>query len=1825
MAVDLTQFGQVDQSPDFQSDPDIAASNQAGTVDLSAFSGEDRRPELEPERQGIGEEAGLGVARGITQLQSGVFNLMDLAGTALGSDSLREFSQGQLEDVEFNQQSLASDVPTLEDIEGPFDFAAWAAGKIGEQIPILGTMLAGGGAGGALGGAVTRGAMRNGIRRGVVDRASARMQRMGMDAKEARTLATEQLAQPGTQEFIRRALSQNAGRIRRAGTTGSRVGAGLGAFQVGGALNTAEVQAELREGGIDSPLTAVAAGAAAGILDAAPVAVLIDRLFPGVDRAIAKTFVQDIAGVMGVQTALEGGTEAAQEAVILAARAFHDPSFNPLNPTNKKRILEAAAVGALVGGASGGVAAVGGRAGARIRRGKETVVKQSDRMRNFVGAMGGLSASQVDQEADSLIPGMGELRAAASGFVQESVVPLMESVRQRASEAVSGAQAALGTTRLGMDVEGMVSETEAVLQRRVSPLLAEAMARMHQQIDAVRDQAAQLAESERAQFLQEQLQRVRQDITNFVEQRIKPLVERGDEELRGQAETRDFDDDELFDANEDQFEDSPDPDELRRTEDATRLRLGAFVTEDITARNRTGGVSRERLRLRSRGADAVPLTRSRAEKVVADIRQQFPGVDPGAIDVEQVDGGFVVALRDALGGEEIFTQLQVIEQMERARINARLNPNKNRQVRIKMPGKDTFTTFDLPTLSLLGQNLIERQGVALPERTNQRSQQGFDEIMGRLLDMGAEIDGRGLNNKLVFEQGDSRLTIGRARGQAQFSPAQTVERRARELTRDQLGGERPERSIPTTERLIAPADPEAAEGGPTIGFQRSGVAEEQIQTTEERGRETEEEQARASARQRPDSRPDAGRATEQWWRGARRRVNMGILDPAMPQAEIDAIETMVDELAKMTGLRNRIFVLDQAGAEAMVRAEHPASSQLAQAVLEDPTARIIFYGDQALMYVSPRVLVDQNTGSVDAARLRTATVISHELGHLVERSYFNKLSDGLKAKLQEAFDASGFEAKNPNNAGNDFEEWMANQFTAWAARNGQSTRTISNFFGRGDDRFSPAKTKAGDLMQTLDQYFGTVVYKLRQMFDWIKNRFGLDETFDEFMQGVTEAAAGRERSLNPFTQHFLNEGITGYTYHQTPAENDFDFDTDQLRNVGLGLKARINAKLEEYPGVRQAAIRTWESTLSLHDMVTASLNGRLRARGIAAMDALADKLNFTPGSLRTASTYFNNRQLATGRFGTKIRNIMGTQKKPRFTERQKMALLRELEKEAEFSGVTGDPAVDVGLREIRGLFEEMFAYMRDAGLLVDEVPNYFPRVWNSDAVADGTPRIIDKLIELGATEKQAQSIAEAMAAAGNEAAMQANTPDDTMNDVPFSGNIKERNAWLDDPFFNEFRSSDLDRILERYLQATVNRAEFNRSFGQDARELDDGQAWDPRAELRRLEREALTQGADDKDIRLMRQAVDAALGRLGRDDISTEARQTMAWVATYQNLRLLLFSTLASLPDIVGPAIRSNDFKSAFNTLRNNFKEVVDGESDLNEVARTWGIISDALNNHILTEQFDNHWFPQRAREINEKFFKAIGLERWTNFTRSAALAVGRDAIIQWSSDSDVGARNLGELGLTQQDVREWLDDGQRVFGRDQDASEADRRVAEALVQFVNESIMRPDPSQRPLWASNPKFMLVFHLKSFMYAFHNTVIRQLVKNFQQAETPWEKAYVAAVPAMMMMAITGLGLELRELLQYKLWGRAGRTDRMDGPEYIWELAQRSGIFGVSQLALDWEGADERGQLPFMAVAGPTLNQLNDLVSKPLSQTVPKAIPGVSQIPTLRQLVRDVTPL
>jgi len=140
---------------------------------------------------------------------------------------------------------------------------------------------------------------------------------------------------------------------------------------------------------------------------------------------------------------------------------------------------------------------------------------------------------------------------------------------------------------------------------------------------------------------------------------------------------------------------------------------------------------------------------------------------------------------------------------------------------------------------------------------------------------------------------------------------------------------------------------------------------------------------------------------------------------------------------------------------------------------------------------------------------------------------------------------------------------------------------------------------------------------------------------------------------------------------------------------------------------------------------------------------------------------------------------------------------------------------------------------------------------------------------------------------------------------------------------------------------------------------------------------------------------------------------------------------------------------------------------------------------------------------------------------------------------------------------------------------------------------------------------------------NDIILKRLKFNLDEAQGPTEIAQAIA-PAIAMMLLTAVGLELREIIQYAGSNRKPPTDRMDGWDYTWELFQRSGLTGVSQIGFDFQGADDRGITKAAGVLGPTMSQVGAFLSKPATQTIPKSIPIIGQLPAARELVRNVVP-
>lgn len=328
--------------------------------------------------------------------------------------------------------------------------------------------------------------------------------------------------------------------------------------------------------------------------------------------------------------------------------------------------------------------------------------------------------------------------------------------------------------------------------------------------------------------------------------------------------------------------------------------------------------------------------------------------------------------------------------------------------------------------------------------------------------------------------------------------------------------------------------------------------------------------------------------------------------------------------------------------------------------------------------------------------------------------------------------------------------------------------------------------------------------------------------------------------------------------------------------------------------------------------------------------------------------------------------------------------------------------------------------------------------------------------------------------------------------------------------------------------------------------------------------------------------------------------QTMKpWLRTFNSatmvhttLTTLLLAPISSITDLSGVAMRGKEMKN-MDLFFKNMMNATKG-TEAYETARRIGTIMQEGTDTVYITQGDQDFANKWARDIMHKFFKYTGLNLWTRYSRVVAVGMGRDFFIRNAeelSDPNITPERRetllrwmaeGHPELTAEDVLGWADGSN--FG-----TEAQLRVDHAIRKFADESVVRPNQAQRPSWANDPRFQILFQLKSFFYAFGDTVIAGAIRegaNRYATDGKFSGAgQMALLAGVTLIPLTMLGLEIRELVKYLLQAATPgieatdytfRSDYMDTTEYMYEIFSRTGVPGKWTLALTsieslkWEG-------------------------------------------------------
>ena len=314
-------------------------------------------------------------------------------------------------------------------------------------------------------------------------------------------------------------------------------------------------------------------------------------------------------------------------------------------------------------------------------------------------------------------------------------------------------------------------------------------------------------------------------------------------------------------------------------------------------------------------------------------------------------------------------------------------------------------------------------------------------------------------------------------------------------------------------------------------------------------------------------------------------------------------------------------------------------------------------------------------------------------------------------------------------------------------------------------------------------------------------------------------------------------------------------------------------------------------------------------------------------------------------------------------------------------------------------------------------------------------------------------------------------------------------------------------------------------------------------------------------------------------------RKTNSYLATMNLVTLLPFATLASLPDFAGSIVQTKEFKGIGMAFKEIVNQVQDREA-AKRLANDIGVVMPEAAANAWMSQADSDMLDPTARIATDTFFKWTGLQALTTISREFSTGMGRQFLIEHAyHPTERSARYLEQLGVTAEQVRAW-NDGDQTF-----ANEEGQAVKAALTRFVESSVLRPNAAERPIWASDPRFALVWQLKSFIYAFNKVILEGVLREGRTRFQEGDSIAAAMGPILILtmaafMPLAALGLELREYakvgLSYALPGIDGslrylKSDSMDYGTYFGELFSRAGLDGpigmltMAQRSGDWGGS------------------------------------------------------
>jgi hypothetical protein len=488
-----------------------------------------------------------------------------------------------------------------------------------------------------------------------------------------------------------------------------------------------------------------------------------------------------------------------------------------------------------------------------------------------------------------------------------------------------------------------------------------------------------------------------------------------------------------------------------------------------------------------------------------------------------------------------------------------------------------------------------------------------------------------------------------------------------------------------------------------------------------------------------------------------------------------------------------------------------------------------------------------------------------------------------------------------------------------------------------------------------------------------------------------------------------------------------------------------------------------------------------------------------------------------------------------------------------------------------------------------------PAAWDAKYIRENRDEFFNLLTKNGLSQDEATSFIDSINWANGQVSFLdskwdkeawAFTRDDSRPGTGTLSNYSQIINGANSPEFAKFLHDDVQFAFGRMIQQGVHKAEFSQVFGWNGREI----------EKARLLLEA--KGMSEPELAYFDRSVDALLGNLTYN-MNPRLRQWVGNVVSIQNMSILPLIIFSSIPEIWGSSLASGELKTAYGSLKSGAAEIMNSfskEKDGTEkMARLMGVISDDVMNNRISDTYNEMMMGTSMKKLNQSFFRLTGIEQWTKGLRIAAMHAGIDYIVTHKDD----AKKLAPLNITPEDVK--FRNGELIIRY----GDPDDPMVHAITTFVDQSVLRPQSQHRPAWGSDPRFLLVWHLKQFTWAFHN-VFTKRVWDSAFSRDAGERVNWAVIAAYAMMVPT---IMISDLIKNTILPTSQAYDAASLGDHVVTGVTRSGILGLGSLAADeYASVAQYHDHIGASFLGPTYNHMQEFLTGNELKGIARLTPG-----------------